>query len=162
MRYTYTHTHTHTHTKRNAFEFHGNYSRCMKYNNTWIKKSFQLQKTIFFQSHHHWLYIFASDEQKLAYHAYKRVAPKVMPPISLCCPTMWSWWYGSRIETFLPITWIVYFLSFVRDSSWVVVWQIDIWHKNIGASLNSAIREKLNSLTFINTQRTFMETKHWM
>lgn len=46
---------------------HGNYNKYKEHNNTTIFHSY---KTLLFNNHHHYLYIFTSGEQKSAYHTF--------------------------------------------------------------------------------------------
>ena len=91
----------------------------MYHNNTIGQSTFSATNHYFRYSHYHWICIFTSDEKEPACHVYKRVTPKVMPPILLCWHTMSEADVGSMavdIEPFLQIT-LIFFFCFVTDSS---------------------------------------------
>ena len=61
-----------------------------------------------------------------------RAAPKVMPPILLCCPTMSEADVGgTAVETELSHEYPVIFCYCVTDGSRGAIWQIGVWHESV-------------------------------
>jgi len=97
---------------------------------------------------------------------FMRATPKVIPPISLCWPTVLEADVDgnhSQGWTFPPI-----FCSFcccVIDGSRGAVWQNNVWHGSVYVAkvcLHSSIWKKWHPLAFIDAFWTFLEAKEWM
>jgi len=94
-------------------------------------------------------------------------APKVMPPILWCQPTMSEVDVGDVAVGVEPsCQCATTFCCCVTAGSRRAVWQIGVWHGSAyGAKGWNCILpcgKKWHTLTFIDTCWTFMETKQWI
>ena len=110
---------------------------------------------------------------QIQHEANMRAAPKVMPPISWCWPTMSETdvddrrqrqMYNSRSWIFLPIFCYI-LLSCDRwqhrgsQTKWCLMWTC-VGSK--GVELNFSMWKKWHPLTFIYAYWMFLETKQWV
>ena len=94
-----------------------------------------------------------------------RAAPKIIILMMLTHSIRGGcWWYGSRGWTFLPISHSI----LLPCDRWQQRRSLTEWHltwkcvRSKCVELNSLMRKKWCTLTFINTCWTFLETKQWM
>ena len=103
----------------------------------------------------------------LCSHRVTRAAPKLMPPILLCWPTMSE---ANVVDTAVEVEpscqYSIKFYCRATDDSRGAVWQNGVWH---GSAYETKVcnwippcGKKLHPVTFTDACWTFMETKQWM